>query len=148
MKRIVFWLVSFSLFVLLFGACQPPAATEETTPEIMLNLTSDATTHPHSSLMGLHFGMMALNNGFDLTVFLNVDGVKLMQAGADTISFHGENLHELLNTVMEKGGTLLGCPHCMEVHGVTEADLMEGVEVSSENVLMGKLGAGPTVLTY
>jgi predicted peroxiredoxin len=150
MKNIFF----FGL-VLLFavaGCQQPtqqPATQNDASPaELMINLTSDATVNPHSSLMGLHLAQNALKNEIPVSVFLNVSGVKLMLPQSDTISFHGENLHEVLQDILEKGGDIIACPHCMEANGVTEENLMEGVIKAKEEVLFGKIKGNPTVFTY
>ena len=127
------------------------AQSPDTTPgqtELIINLASDATADAHSSLMGLHLGQNALKNEIPVVVFLNVNGVKLMSQKADTISFHGENLHELLKDIISKGGQVLACPHCMEVQGITESNLIEGVKVSNESIMMGKIKNSPTVFTY
>ncbi|MCZ4410541.1 hypothetical protein O3Q51_17120 [Cryomorphaceae bacterium 1068] len=72
---------------------------EETPKHLLINLTSDATVNAHGSMMGLHFAEKALKNNMEVTVFLNVDGVKLLRSGADTIVFDGENIRGLLDKV-------------------------------------------------
>lgn len=145
--------VIFSLMLALvigLSACEPtpPADKTEKTPELLLNLTSDATQDAHSSLMGLHFAQQALESDIPVTVFLNVDGVKLMAPGADTLAFDGENLQGLLKRIQEAGGQVVACPHCMQVEGVTEEDLLEGIRVADETTMMQRLKDGPTVMTY
>lgn len=147
------------LFILAFlfsgiTACQQSKNTEQvvnTEPhsaELIINLVSDATASAHSSLMGLHLGQNALKNEIPVTVFLNVNGVKLMSPGADTLSFQDENLHALLKAMISDGAQVLACPHCMEVEGIEESNLIEGVKVSNEELMMPKIKASPTVFTY
>lgn len=141
------------LFLVITGCQQnqntaQSASAAPSPAELIINLVSDATVSPHSSLMGLHLGQNALKNNIPVTVFLNVNGVKLMSPGADTISFHGENLHEILKGMISNGGQVLACPHCMEVQGITEGNLIQGVEVSNEGLMMGKIKSSPTVFTY
>jgi len=145
---------SFALALIIgVSACEPippaDAAREtEKVPPLLLNLTSDATRDGHSSLMGLHFAQQALDSDIPVTVFLNVDGVKLMAPGADTLAFDGENLQGLLKSIQQAGGKVVACPHCMQVEGVAEEDLLEGVRVADETSMMQKLKDGPTVMTY
>ena len=154
LNRLIIWVLLLSGLT----ACQQgkntaqvSEAASETTPkptELIINLVSDATTDAHSSLMGLHLGETALKNGIPVTVFLNVDGVKLMSAGAEAVSFHDENLRELLKTMISNGAQVIACPHCMEIHGLQESNLMEGAKMSNEDMMMGKIKGSPTVFTY
>ena len=89
-----------------------------------------------------------MKNGIPVTIFLNVDGVKLMSAGAEDISFHDENIHELLKTMISNGAEVIACPHCMEIHGLQESNLMEGVKISKGDMMMSKIKDSPTVFTY
>lgn len=116
--------------------------------ELMINMTSDATEDAHSALMGLHFAEMALENGMDVSVFLNVDGVKLLLPGARDIEFDGENLVDLLMKFKDNGGTVIACPHCMMINDVDKSKLPEGVVVSSPDFMSAKLMKAPTVFTY
>jgi predicted peroxiredoxin len=161
-----FLIMKYSQFVcigmaalLFLSSCQDNQTTGDTSiareneektgsADFLLNLTSDAFSSPHNTLMGLHLAQKALSGGINATVFLNVDGVKLMAAGADTISFHNENLHEVLKAFMNEGGKVLACPHCMEVHGIADTELVEGVIVAKDDQLLEKLKEGPTVFTY
>ena len=146
----------FALLAILGGVagCQPPQqavqtpAPEPEKSEIMINLTSDATEDPHSTLMALHLAQHALDADIPATVFANVHGVRLFGEGGESLEFQGENLQELLAKFMEDGGEVLACPHCMEAHEITEADLMEGVQVSNNALMMGKIKGNPSVFTY
>jgi len=120
----------------------------EEVAKLIINLTSDATENAHSSLMGMHLAQKSLKNGMDVTVFLNVNAVKLMLPASDSISFKGENLQEVLKDIMDNGGKVLACPHCMEVHKVKETDLMEGVKYVNDNTLIDMIKLNPTVFTY
>ena len=116
--------------------------------ELIINLTSDATTEPESALMGLTFAEKALENGLTVTVFMNVRGVKLASTAAADISINDTNLHGIITRIIEKGGNVVACPMCMKVQGIAETDLMEGIKVSGEGMMMQKLKENPTVFTY
>ncbi len=146
----------FALVILLGSAmfaCQQtqPANVQtvaDTPAALIINLTSDATIDPHSSLMGLHLGQNALQNSLEVTVFLNVHGVKLMAAEADTISFREENLHAVLQSIIAEGGQVIACPHCMEAHNIQQDDLLEGVTIAQDTSMMAQIKRNPTVFTY
>jgi predicted peroxiredoxin len=142
------------MLLFTFASCnEQPAPVIETTSddlpaELIINLISDPMADPHSSLMGLHLAQKARKNGMEVTVFLNVHGVKLMSPGADTLVFHGENLHQVLKDLMADGGAVRACPHCMMVHTVEEGQLLNGVQVMQDGQMMGKIKSNPTVFTY
>ncbi len=145
-----FTILTYTLgLAFLFSACEPTVpALKDDPADLLINLTSDATQDAHSTLMGLHFAQNARKSGLPVTVFLNVDGVKLMSPGADTLAFDGENLQELLKALQEAGVEILACPHCMQVEGLSEGDLLKGVRLADEGTMMQKIKAGPTVMTY
>ena len=140
--------------MLAFVSCEQQAAPakeiamEKAPAELIINLISDPMADPHSSLMGLHLAQKVRKNGQEVTVFLNVHGVKLMTPGADTLVFHEENLQQVLKDLMADGGNVRACPHCMMVHEVEAENLLEGVEVMDDVIMMEKIANNPTVFTY
>ncbi len=127
------------------------ASTEEVSAdakELIINLTSDATADPHPSLMAINFATKAVESGLDVTVFMNVHGVKLASKDAADIAFNDQNLHDKITAFIEKGGKVLACPMCMKIHGIDADNLAPGIEVSGSNIMMTKLRENPTVFTY
>lgn len=116
--------------------------------ELLINLTSDPMTDPHSGLMGMHLAQKALKGGKEVTIFLNVHGVKLLSAEADSLQFHEENLKEVMMQIVADGGAVRACPHCMEVHGLSKQDLPDGILMMEEKLMLEKLDAHLTVFTY
>ena len=148
--------------LLIFGGCQqanPPqqeesaaaiavSLEEEAEEALVINLTSDVYEDAHPSLMAINFATKAVENGMDVTIFMNVHGVKLASSEASQVAFNSENLHAKLGVFVEKGGTVLACPMCMKIHGVDENSLAEGIQVSGAGVMMDKIKNSPTVFTY
>lgn len=155
MKNTFYALLTF-LLTASFLACGEPIPRESPTepPEpappvpVMISLTSDPMADPHSGLMGLHLAQKALQGDRQVTVFLNVHGVKLLSDEADALVFHEENLKEVLATFIRDGGTVRACPHCMEVHEITADDFPDEVRVMEDGMMASLLEAGPTVFTY
>ncbi len=137
-----------------FASCDPAATAPEKASEakkespLMVNMTSDPMEDPHSILMGLHLAQNVMKQGMPATVFLNVHGVKLLLPEAEELSFQDENLRSVLSAILEDGGQVLVCPHCMEAHAVTEEMLPEGVIVSEPSIMMEALRTHPTVFSY
>lgn len=149
--KIQFQFVLVITAVMAFLTACNPSDTKEDKPmheNLIINLTSDATVSAHGSLMGIHLAEKALDNELKATVFLNVNGVKLLQPGADTLVFYGENIIKELNKVAEKGGEIIACPHCMEALGIDKSIIPSNVKVAEEKVIMEKLRNNPTVFTY
>jgi len=146
------YLITVVLVATLFISCEVTTSEQKTTAgssgELIINLTSDATLNLHGSLMGIHLAEKALDNGLDVMVFLNVNGVKLLQPGADTLVFHGENILQALDKVVEKGGEVRVCPHCAEALGVDKTRIPAKFKMQEEKVMMEKLKNNPTVFTY
>ncbi len=147
--------------MLLIGGCQQLAPTqqeqtapatavslEEQSETLIINLTSDVYQDAHPSLMALNFATKAVESGLDVTIFMNVHGVKLASSEASEIEFNAENLHAKIAAFAEKGGTVLACPMCMKIHGVDENSLAPGIQVSGSGVMMDKIKESPTVFTY
>ena len=135
----------------MLTACEDSSSTQkkpEASNELIINLTSDATISAHGSLMGIHLAEKALDNGLDVMVFLNVNGVKLLQPGADTLVFHGENILQALDKVVEKGGEVRVCPHCAEALGIDKSQIPAKFKMQEEKAMMDKLKSNPTVFTY
>jgi sulfur relay (sulfurtransferase) complex TusBCD TusD component (DsrE family) len=152
-------ILTISLVILLGISCSQVAPENETktetkaevetkADELLINLTSDATANAHSAFMGLHFAEKAQEDGIQVTVFLNVDGVKLLQEGADTLSFEDETLRGILDKIADQGGQVVACPHCMMIHGVDEASLPEKYVLGKPEVMFANVRKHPTVFTY
>lgn len=145
--------------VLIFVGCQSPEPKDTDVPivqtalteqqaELIINLTSNVKEAPESSLMALHFALKARENDIPVTVFLNVQGVHLSSTASRDIVFNDENLQDIIRQITETGGKVVACPMCMKVQGISEEELMEGVQVSSPGLMMQKLRENPTVFTY
>jgi len=136
--------------VLIMASCVDVETNQEVvkSDELLINLTSDATENAHSTFMGLHFAENALKDGMDVTIFMNVDGVKLLQPGADTLVFDGENIRKILNNIADNEGKVIACPHCMQIHGISKEDLPENFILGEKDVMMAKIRSKPTVFTY
>lgn len=142
--------IAVVLVTTLFTSCETTSEQKNSSEssELIINLTSDATLNAHGSLMGIHLAENALDDGLEVMVFLNVNGVKLLQPGADTLAFQGENIRQALDKVVEKGGEVRVCPHCAEALGIDKTQIPAKFKMQEKKVMMGKLKNNPTVFTY
>lgn len=95
---------------------------------LFINMTAD---EPHRALMAIGFGRNQLERGHGLTLFLNDRGV-LVASRLHAARF--PEPQKLLAAILAKGATIYVCPMCMKQYGVTEADLLPGLKLSSPDL--------------
>jgi len=89
----------------------------------------------------------AANKG-EARMFLTCEALHLVtKGGADGVIARGyAAVKDLLEEFTTKGGRIWVCRVCAGVMGITEADLVEGVEIGGAPDSMGFLDAGAKVL--
>jgi predicted peroxiredoxin len=106
----------------------------------------------HAELATIPFVMAAgsLASDVELVMAFQAEGVELLtKGGADGVQAKGfPVLAELMQTVQDLGGQLLGCSPCLEGRALTEADLRDGVEVIGAARLIAEVTSATTTLTY
>lgn len=143
MKKFPLLVTIVSLVVFSF---QNLKAQENT--DILINMTSDVEKDPHSSLMGLHMAIMAQEQGMNVTLFMNVHGVKLATKKLSKTKFAKENMDDLLEEIIENGGTILVCPHCMKIEDIKEKNLIDGAIISSPDKMAALMKSDLKTFTY
>lgn len=146
--KYVKYLVLFSILIFSTTYAQKNKETDLEKPELIISFTSDATLSPHSTLMGMHLAQKAIKNNVKVTLFFNVSGVKLLLPSSKDITFHNEKLTVVLSQIIESGGTVIACPHCMEVYDVKQVDLPKGVIYGKDKLLIDTIKLSPSVFTY
>jgi predicted peroxiredoxin len=122
------------LVALLGAAVALPARAADA---LFVNLISDDS---HRAYMALAFSQRVLEAGHPVTVFLNVDSVKI---AAKKAAEHKDN-QALLSALVKGGATVLACPHCVEHAGMKPGDLMDGVKMGTSELVQGALFASGT----
>jgi len=121
-----------TLFVFLVLMATLVALPARAADPLFVNLTSDDS---HRAQMALMFSQKVLEAGHSVTVFLNVDAVKIAARKAGR---HKDN-QALLSALVKGGATVLACPHCVEHAGMKPADLMDGVKLGTHELVQGAL---------
>jgi len=70
----------------------------------------------------------------DVRLFLMADAVACARSGQSTPEGY-YNLERMLRGVVTRGGMVAACGTCMDARGVTEGELLEGVERGSMELL-------------
>lgn len=105
-----------------------PAPTGCEPDELFLSLSSDETWRAN---MALNFATKNLELGYPVTVFLNVEAVRLAVQNKrypqDTYGLTGKTAQEVLKSLSEKGGRVIVCPSCLERAGFRDQQLISEV---------------------
>ncbi len=114
------------------------AQTQAAAEPLFVNLTSDDVWR---AAMALSFARNAQNQGHPVTVFLNVEAVRLASTAipqiADSVS--GKTAPDMLAEIMTNGGTVLICQMCMAHAGVRPETLIDGVQLGTPQVTLPAL---------
>ena len=132
MRRITTFLAG-TLVGAIAMACVAPAFTQ-TAPQsasktpLFVNMT---TGDSWRGWMGLHFAHATLKMGHPVTVFLNLEGVKLAgKSGEQEKKASMQRIpREIIADFIRDGGTVLMCGPCMQEFGLRLEDLVAGVQM-------------------
>lgn len=135
---------SLALFLIFWMVCGAAIAQAADTakPALFVNLTA---VDPHRIEMALDFCEKAAKRGHPVTVFLNIDAVRI--AEKDNPMFATSRAQ--LKHVMKAGVEVIACPHCLHYAGLQASSLIAGVKEGSPDLTMGALFAPDTrVMTW
>jgi len=80
----------------------------------------------HSAQMGVDHALAMLRNGKDVSVLLDVNGVNI---ATKNITGPLKPVGEMLQIFLNEGGRVIVCDHCWSMAGLTNEDLLPGVEI-------------------
>jgi len=129
-----------SMLVLLLGLCAPVPAQEAKKPPLFINMT---TGDSWRGWMGLHFADSTLRMGHPVTVFLNLEAVKLAaKAGEQEKRPSMQRLpRDIIADFIRNGGVVLMCGPCMQEFGLKLDDLVPGVQMGRPGLTQGYIFA-------
>jgi predicted peroxiredoxin len=134
------------VFIFLLGLCAGgagvaligPAYTQSQPgkPPLFVNMT---TGDSWRGWMGLHFAHATLKMGHPVTVFLNLDGVKLASKSADQEKKPSMQRipRDIVADFIKDGGVVLMCGPCMQEFGIGMDDLVPGVRMGQPGLTQG-----------
>jgi predicted peroxiredoxin len=115
---------------------------------LFVNLTSDDAWRAG---MALSFSNNALKRGHPVTVFLNVEAVRIADTTLPqgTNSVTGKTPIEMLKGLIADGATVIVCPMCMKAAGVQPGDLVAGAQMGKPELTLPRLfGDDTQVISY
>jgi len=88
---------------------------------------------------------------FDVTMFLVGSGVDWVRRGATStarLNPLDPPMGEMIQNVVEAGGSIMVCPPCAKVRGYEKSDFIDGVELAGSAAMLGVVGEGGSTLTF
>ncbi len=109
-----------------------PVSVHATAKEKIVVHLSQYSHDSHAALMAVHFAQYLQEHGSDVTLMLDVEGVKL--ADKRQVQTSGTGMNAQITThydaFVKAGGKVLVCPHCAEVAGLTAQSLRPGAHMA------------------
>jgi predicted peroxiredoxin len=108
------------------------------------------TNDLHAVNMALKFGTMTQNAGAHVTLFLDVEGVRLADSRhPQNLTWgHGDSIETLYTAFVKSGGSIRVCPHCAHAVGLEAKDLRQGAVMADEKSLTSMLMEADVILDY
>lgn len=132
--------------MLVFGGFASAENTNDT-QSVVIHL-SKYSNDLHAVNMALKIGQLMAKEGADVTLFLDLEGVRLvdLKQPADLKWGNGESVESLYNSFVDAGGNVLVCPHCAKAAGVV--DLRKGAMIANSESLAQRLVQADKILDY
>lgn len=109
---------------LLLGLSIAGSAWAQNKAPLFINLASEG----HRGTMALTFGTRQLEQGHPVTFFINSEAVRLVSRGHKS---QYAKQQDMVEELLDKGAIILVAPMFLHEHGVTKADLLPGVTLST-----------------
>jgi predicted peroxiredoxin len=140
MRRLA--LLSIGIILGLAAASVPawlagsPANAQAGKPALFVNMT---TGDSWRGWMGLHFAHNTMKMGHQVTIFLNLDGVKLAAKSGDQEKRPSMKRipRDIVADFIKDGGKVLICGPCLSEFGLKLDDLVPGVELGKPGYTQG-----------
>ena len=133
--------------IAMFGSMN---ASSDNDPQHIIIHLSNYTNDLHSATMALKIGHMLASHGEEVTMFLDLEGVRLVDKHQPVnLSWgSGKSIEELYNQFIDAGGKVLVCPHCAKAAGIKE--LRKGATIASmeEKTMYKAFTSADKILDY
>lgn len=116
---------------------------------LVIKLTH-AADDPERALVGLNVAATAAASGLKVSVFLAFEGVRLATPGyADGLTIEASpGGRELLEGLLDAGGTLTVCGPCATRRDLVEGDFLPGTTIAGSAAFVAEIADGATPLVY
>lgn len=134
--------------VIAFSGKTHAANAAESKP-VVVHL-SKFTNDLHAVSMALKIGTGMQEKGGSVSLFLDLDGVRLVdkRQPVDLAWGRGKPVGELYEKFVKAGGKTLVCPHCAHAAGLTKEDLRPSAEIAEEGQVVDVMLNADKILDY
>jgi len=90
-------------------------------------------------------------SGYEVTMFLVSSGVDwVRKGGAEVARLNPLDppVKDMIQTVLDNGGTIMVCPPCAKVRGYEQQDFIDGVQLAGSTAMLGVVSEGAKTLTF
>ena len=88
---------------------------------------------------------------YEITMFLVASGVDWVRKGAAEVARLNPldpPVKDMIQNVIDSGGTIMVCPPCAKVRGYAKEDLMDGVVLAGSTSMLEVVSQGAATLTF
>lgn len=128
----------------------PAYAQEQADSQDIVVHIGDFTNDLHSVFMGLSLATNLQNGGASVTVFLDREGVRLADKRERGDLTWGDSgpASEALSAFTSAGGTVMICPHCAQLAGMSQADARPGTRLATHEEVAALFLAADKVIDF
>jgi len=90
-------------------------------------------------------------SGYQVTMFLVSSGADWARKGAADVARPNPldpPIKDMMQNIMDSGGTIMVCPPCAKVRGYEKEDLIDGVVLAGSTAMLGVVSDGAATLTF
>jgi predicted peroxiredoxin len=90
-------------------------------------------------------------SGYQVTMFLVSAGADWARKGAAEyarLNPLDPPVKDMMQTIIENGGSIFVCPPCAKVRGYEKEDLIEGAELAGSTAMLGVVSEGAKTITF
>jgi len=118
--------------------------------KILIMMTSGPDT-PRRCATPFFMATLAAAMDYEVTMFFTIDGTLLLKKGQAAKVFPkegGKSVAAFLNEALEAGVKMTACTASTELHGLTPADLIDGVQMVGGATFWQMSEAAKTVVSF
>ena len=144
------WFLTLTALVCLMALAVPAWATQNNSQNILIKVGS-GTNDLHPPFMAFKIGKLLLEKNQEVTVFLNLEAVRLADKGQPLNLKWGtgrKDLLDLFEGFVQKGGKIVICPHCAKAAGVKQENLRSGAIFGNEAIMADLFLRADKVIDY
>ena len=92
-----------------------------------------------------------LASGYKVTMFLVSSGADWARKKAAAVARPNPldpPVKDMMQNIIDDGGSIMVCPPCAKVRGYEKSDLIEGAELAGSTAMLGVVSEGAKTLTF